>query len=273
MYESTPIASRDNQKLKLVRSVRDGREAGSIFIEGVRLAEEAFRSDLKITDIFISDVAAAKDRIRSVWEKAIGREIRPNLVEEKHFKSIADTENSQGIILLADRPAGSHSQILSKLHSSDQNLKLALLLVEIADPANVGAVLRTAEAAGVAGVIVSRGSADAFSPKAIRSSMGSGFRLPIWENAEFDAVLQWSKMNGLISTAADINTDHSYGEVDWNKPRLMVFGSEAHGLSSEQREKMDETIRIPMENGVESLNLAVSSGIILFEAKRQIARY
>jgi TrmH family RNA methyltransferase len=99
--------------------------------------------------------------------------------------------------------------------------------------------------------------------------MGSALRLSIWEDAAFDDVTGWAREHGLITTAADIVADLDYAAIDWNRPRLLVFGSEAEGLSSSELAEIDEQIRIPMENGVESLNLAVSCGVILFEARRQ----
>ena len=113
-------------------------------------------------------------------------------------------------------------------------------------------------------------SADVFSPKALRGAMGASLRLPIWTNAGFFEVLEWSKQKNLISICADINAEKSYTEIVWKQPRLLIFGSEAHGLSAQEREKVDESLIIPMENNVESLNLAVACGVILFEAKRQI---
>jgi TrmH family RNA methyltransferase len=144
-----------------------------------------------------------------------------------------------------------------------------VLLHEINNPANLGAILRTAEAAGVAGIIISQNSADVFSPKSVRASMGACLRLNLWTNAGFEEVLSWSRENNLISTAADINARESYTEIDLSKPRLLIFGSEARGLSAEDFGEIDEQLVIPMENGVESLNLAVSCAVVLFEAKRQ----
>jgi tRNA G18 (ribose-2'-O)-methylase SpoU len=99
--------------------------------------------------------------------------------------------------------------------------------------------------------------------------MGSAFRMPIIEGIEIHEAIRWAREKRLLSTAADISGSLSYTEVDWSIPRLVVFGSEAHGLEERELDSIDEKIFVPMENKVESLNLAVSSGIILFEAKRQ----
>ena len=99
--------------------------------------------------------------------------------------------------------------------------------------------------------------------------MGSSFRLAVWEGADFGDCLQWAKQQNLTTIAADAQSERDYTQVDWKTPKLLIFGSEAHGLAEDDLDKIDETIRIPMDGGTESLNLAVSAGIILFEAKRQ----
>lgn len=257
------ITSRDNRRLVNARKVRDGKASGRMFVEGRRLVEEALRSGLVIDEAFVAEGFGDLEMVEAV------REMAGSMAEVSAsvFDSVADTKQPQGIILIAKRPENKIAALESKLTSG--GLPIVIFLSEINNPANLGAIMRTAEAAGVAGVIVSANSADAFSPKATRAAMGSNFRLPIIENADFDEVLQWAAGRELITTAADISAECSYLEVDWKTPRLLVFGSEAHGLGRNEMAAMDETVGIPMENGVESLNLAVSAGIILFEAKRQ----
>lgn len=256
------IKSRDNHKLKYVRKVREGKISDVVFIEGLRLAEEAVRSELEITDCLISEIFIDSEREQSLIASIEKRGKLISELEDKLFQTITDTKNSQGIILICKKPAKTFSE-------NPVEKKHFLFLYEINNPSNLGAILRTAEAAGVGGVIISKRSADPFSPKALRSSMGAGFRLPIWTEADFDEVLEWAKKQNLTTTAADINAQKEYTEIAWEQKRLIVFGSEAEGLSEELRSRISELIIIPMENSVESLNLAVSCGIILFESKRK----
>jgi TrmH family RNA methyltransferase len=196
-----------------------------------------------------------------------------NIVEvpERIFASMADTKNSQGVILVAERPPTENgSSIMSALASA--KLPLVIFLNEINNPSNLGALLRTAEAAGAAGVIASRNSADVYSPKALRAAMGSAFRLAIWDLAEPNEVFRWARENGLVPTATDASAMIDHTDLNWRTRRLLIFGSEAHGLDNLDRQEIQEMIRIPMEPQVESLNLAVSAGVILFEARRQIER-
>lgn len=260
------ITSRDNPKIKSARRVRDGLEKDLIFVEGLRLAEEISRSALKISDVFFTADFALSMRGKRFLETAETSNLAE--VSAKIFDSLADTKNSQGVILIGEKPLTNRGNIEAKL-SENSKTPLLVLLHQINNPSNLGAILRTCEAVDVSGVITTKNSADAFSPKALRGAMGASVRLPMWTNADFYEVLEWAKAKNLTSVCADVNAKTSYLEIDWRKPRLLIFGSEAHGLSTEEFQKVDENLIIPMENSVESLNLAVSTGVILFEAKRQ----
>lgn len=267
MKHTNKISSRDNGKLVMARRVRDGKIEGLIFVEGLRLAEEVLRSGLAISECFVAPGFADAARGRELMDKIEETGVVICEVSENLFQSLADTSNSQGIIVIAARPTSGVSKIEENLRSKSP--VLVVMLHEVNDPSNLGSVFRTAEAVGVAGIIVSKGSADVFSPKALRAAMGASFRVPVWEKAGLNEVIAWSRLQGLRTTAADIDAEIQYTQVDWRLPRLVVFGSEAHGLTRNTLEMIDEVILIPMQNKVESLNLAVSAGIILFEAVRQ----
>ncbi len=257
------ITSRANEKLKFARRVRDGKEGGWIFVEGVRLSEEALRARITVREAFVSSRAMANPRVREILDSL--RSADATEVADSIFDSIADTSEAQGIVLICGRPAATQTEFEGRVRRAG----ITLLLHEVNNPSNLGAIFRTAEAAGVSGVITTQGSADVFSPKALRAAMGANLRLPIWEKAERAAAFEWARKQGMLITAADISAETSYTSIDWTRPRLLIFGSEAHGLDAETLKLVDEITYIPMENGVESLNLAVSSGILLFEAKRQ----
>lgn len=262
------ITSRENAKLKLARKTRDGKEKDLIFVEGVRLAEEVLRSEIGIKEIFVTENFAENERSAQLLREFQDNNFPINEVSEKLLQTFADTKTSQGVILLGEKPATGKPDFEAKFFLNNK-LPVVVLLHEINNPSNLGAILRTAEAVDVARVIISKNSADVFSPKSVRASMGACLRLNLWTNAGFEEVLKWSRAENLISTAADINAKKSYTEIDWSEPRLLIFGSEARGLSAEEFREIDEHLVIPMENGVESLNLAVSCAVVLFEAKRQ----
>lgn len=266
MNEIEKITSRDNQRLVMARKVRGGNEDGRIFIEGKRLAAEALRSGIEIDECYFKSGFDDNDLLYAVADKAE----RAFELSAKLFDSIADTKNPQGIILIAKRPEGGQARIEERLRSTDAELPVVLFLKEINNPANLGAILRTAEAAGVAGLIVSHNATDVYSPKALRAAMGASFRVPIWDGVTFDVAIAWARGCGLTTVAADISGGTSYADADWSNPAMLIFGSEAHGLSVEELASVDQKIIIPMADGVESLNLAVSAGIIMFEARRQV---
>jgi TrmH family RNA methyltransferase len=261
------ISSRDNQRIKQARKVRDSLVKDAIFVEGLRLAYEVLRSNLKISDVFFTKNFSQTQRGREFLQKV--ENFNPAEVSERTFNTLTDTKNSQGIIIICEKPRTNKETIEAALQNNSQKIPLIVLLHQINNPINQGAILRTCEATDVSGVILTKNSADIFSPKALRGAMGASFRLPIWSNADFLEIINWAKEKKLNSICADVNAKKSYLEIDWKKPYLLIFGSEAHGLSAEERSAIDESLIIPMENQVESLNLAVSSGVILYEVRRQ----
>lgn len=257
------ITSRDNARLVHVRKIRDGKVRDEIFLEGLRLVEEALRSDVKLVEAFFTPEFAGSGKGAEMIESLSSMNAGMVEIPETLFGSISGTKSSQGIVVTVPRPTTGDEQF------SSQDPGLFVYLHKINDPSNLGAIFRTTEAAGVAGVIISTDSADPFSPKALRAAMGASLRLSIWDKANANDVFEWAAKMGLKTVAADVNGAKTYSEIDWAKPSLVIFGSEAHGLEREFLARVDETFRIPMKNHVESLNLAVSAGIILFEAVRQ----
>lgn len=262
------ITSRDNQRLKDVRKIRDGKIREFVFVEGLRLCEEALRSPAEIEDCYFTDEFASSERGRDLLNLLAGRTSEIFRLSPKAFDSISDTKTSQGIILIARRPKATFSDIF-RLNNSSGTIPVVIFLFEINNPSNLGAVARTAEAAGVAGIITSTGSADIFMPKALRASMGAALRMKIVQGAHVSEVFEWAQKNKLAISAADGGAKSAYTEINWRRPRLLMFGSEAHGIDQNYALFTEEGIRIPMKNEVESLNIAVSCGILLFEAVRQ----
>lgn len=267
------ITSRDNQKLKRARKVRDGKEKEAIFVEGVRLAEEALRSDLKIFDCLVSESFSRDEQNQLFLENFSAGKTNFSEIPDKIFNSLSDTKTSQGIILIAEKPETGKEKINKILSEDFTEFPFLVLLHQINNPSNLGAILRTCEAVNVKGLITTKNSADVFSPKSVRAAMGAVFRLNFWTGTEFEEVLLWARENNLTGVCADINAKKTFREYDWKKPTLLIFGSEAHGLTENERAKVQEGIFIPMENQVESLNLAVSCGIILFEARRHWTKF
>lgn len=259
------ITSRDNSLLRQVRAVRDGKINELIFIEGLRLCEEAHRSNLEIEAVIVSEELVRKERAAAAIEQLSRISRRVATVSEKLLASVSYTKTPQGIIVLAQRPAASEERLSTSLNANS----LLVVLHEINNPVNVGAILRTAEAAGANGVITTRNTSDPFSPKALRGAMGSAFRLPIWSGPTFVEMIEWCRKCGMVTICADVEASTSYTEIDWTGPRALVLGPESNGFTAEELQSADQTVKIPMSGAAESLNVSVAAGILLFEAARQ----
>ena len=261
------ITSRDNSLLRRARAVRDGKIDESIFVEGLRLAEEAFTSGLEIEAVIYSEEIVRKERAALLIEisRATGSTVAS--VSEKLLESISYTKTPQGIVLLAPRPTSDEASFNAIQSASP----LLVILHGINNPVNVGAILRTAEAAGVTGAIATANTSDPFSPKALRGAMGSAFRLPTWMGASFAEVIAWCVERGVRTVCAAAAGSKPFTKVDWRGPCALIVGAESTGLLPEEIAAADEAVRIPMAGLVESLNVAVAAGIILYEAHGQRA--
>lgn len=259
------ITSRDNSLLRQARAVRDGKDDELIFVEGLRLCVEALRSNLELEAVIASEELIVKEKAADLFARISEASHRTGIVSEKLLDSISYTKTPQGIVVLAQRPEASE-QRLDKSLSKDT---LLVVLHRINNPVNVGAILRTAEASGATGIITTKNTSDPFSPKSLRGAMGSAFRLPIWRNTDFAEVVAWCRDRhiGMVGTAAAATMNHT--DWDWKRPSAVVLGPESSGLSDEELKAMDQTVSIPMQGQVESLNVSVAAGILLYEAARQ----
>lgn len=265
MIDKMLITSRDNEKVKNARAVRDGKERKSIFIEGVRLCEEAVLANLKITEAFANVTFDSDERGKNLIDALRDKTVRINFLSEKVFETLSETKSSQGIVFLASCPKNGIEVIEKELPQSP----LFVILHKTNNPANAGAVVRVAEAAGVRGIIATKGVTYLFSPKALRGSMGSSFRLPMWLGATFDEAIAWCRKHKIKTVCAAPLGGLVHTEFDWKQPCALILGEEGSGLTEKEIAASDTAIRIPMCPPVESLNVAVATGILLYEAFRQ----
>jgi RNA methyltransferase, TrmH family len=255
------ITSPANERLKHARRVREGREPDLIFVEGERLAEECLQADLPLFACFHAPEP-------SVRAQAILAQLQPRAcplfpVTDAVLATISDTVHTQGLILLAQRPQASLAKTLSA------EVPLLVGLDAVRDPGNFGTIVRTAEAAGAHGVLALIGSVDAFAPKTLRGAMGSAFRLPIVMELTEEVLLSACRQAGVAVVAADAEAELNYTEFDWRQPALLLLGNEGHGVNDLLLAECDASVRIPLHPPVESLNVAASAAVILFEAARQ----
>jgi RNA methyltransferase, TrmH family len=259
------ITSRDNSLLRQARAVRDGKVEELIFVEGLRLCEEALRSSMTIEAVIFSDEIARKDKAASTIAQLTKVARRSGEVSEKLLESISYTKTPQGVVVLAQRPDSSSSLVIS----NNEESPLIVVMHQINNPVNVGAILRTTEGAGATGAITTANTSDPFSPKSLRGAMGSAFRLPIWTGPDFQEVIEWCRSRQIQTISADVSSELPFTEIDWTGPRALILGPESTGLSETEMEAADISVRVPMQGSVESLNVAVAAGVLLYEAARQ----
>ncbi len=263
--QGTKITSRHNPLVQRARAVRAGKDARLIFIEGMRLCAEAVQAGLRCeAALFTANIAhdARGAELLVALERAGTRTFE---VSENLLTAIADTKSPQGLVLLAQRPHIDQTALAIQ----PQTVPLVVIMHGINNPANAGAMLRVAEAAGATGVIATAGTTDLFAPKALRGAMGSAFRLPLWPGAQFHDALAWCAARGLRTVATDPHATRTHTEIDWTTPHALIMGAEAAGLNAQESAAAELSIRIPMRPPVESLNVTTALAVILYEAARQ----
>jgi len=259
------ITSKDNSLLREARTVRDGKVEEMIFVEGLRLCEEAVNSKLPIRALIFSDELAQKTKPAESIEKFAASSERVAAVSEKLLASISYSKTPQGIVMLATRPEMTEVQLTRQ----QSGTPLIVVMHRITNPVNVGAILRTAEATGVTGAIATENATDPFAPKALRGAMGAAFRLPIWFRPSYAKVIEWCSQQAIKTVCADLDATTLYTDIDWTIPRALILGPETSGLTRAEIEAAAEATRIPMQAPVESLNVSVAAGVLLYEAARQ----
>jgi TrmH family RNA methyltransferase len=259
------ITSRHNPSIRRARAARDGRAEGLVFVEGLRLCEEAAGSGLAVEEFFFTEKFSRDERGARLLAGLGARARAAVEVSESVLASISDTKTPQGVALVARRPATDLASFERVLNEDP----LLVVLHGVGNPANAGAMLRVAEAAGAAGVVTTAGTTDLLAPKSLRGAMGSAFRLPLWAGASFGEVVAWCRRRGVKTVSADLSARQTHTEIDWAGARAIICGAEAHGLSDEEAAAADLRVRIPMRRPVESLNVAAALAVLLYEAARQ----
>lgn len=256
------VISRQNPLVKRFIAARLGRERRLLFVEGVRLVEEAVRSGLGVEAVAYGHRLLDTERGRELFETLKTLSCRGAFLSDALLKAVCDVETSQGVALLARRP---HYD----LESLSAPAPLLVFADGLQDPGNVGALIRTAEAAGAGGFITARGSADPFQVKSLRAAAGAAFRLPVVAGQPRAAVIAFLRAAGIRIVAADARASIHFAEYDWRQPVALWLGSEGNGLAAGADEMADAKVFIPMSGAAESLNVTVAASLILYEAFRR----
>ncbi|MCK5943227.1 MAG: RNA methyltransferase [Planctomycetes bacterium] len=254
------VTSAKNPAVQRFRDAAAGRSEGVMLAEGVRLVWDAVRAGAQVIE------AAVSPKLTDI-------ELRDALAERaESFLDCSDAllarlsalDTPQGVAVRLRRPQYDDAALLG-----EELAPLVVVAAGLRDPGNLGAVLRAAEAAGATGCLTIEGGADPFRDKAVRGSMGSIFRLPVRHGMTAADAIAFARHHRLQIVVADGGGSHAHTQVDLRRPLLLVVGAEAAGVGTEWLAAADEHVRIPLRPPVESLNVAVAAGVLLFEAQRQ----
>ena len=259
------VTSRANPLFKRLLALKKrgvAPEGDLCLLEGPKLLDEALAAGARIVEV----AAAAGAEERPTAAKSLGaaqeQGVPVRRLTKRLLASVSDAETTQGVLALAIRPAFDEERLCD-------GTPLIVVAVGIQNPGNLGGLLRTAEAAGASGAYLCEGCADPFSWKALRGSMGSAFRLPHIRGFSVDAVLDRMGDRAVPALAATVDGETRYDRADLRSAVALVFGSEGAGLQQEVARRAHARLRVPIARPVESLNVGVAAGLLLFEAARQ----
>lgn len=241
------------QIMKLKKNARERRKQQLFLVEGIRMFTE-------IPEQYLYKVYASEDFYKE--HQAVFEGMEVELVSDQVMKEISDTMTPQGVLALVRMLEYSLEDLLQ------QENPLLLVLENLQDPGNLGTILRTGEGAGINGIIMSRETVDIYNPKVTRSTMGSIFRVPFVYVDDLFEVIKMMKDRNITTYAAHLNgTD--YTRESYTSGTAFLIGNEGNGLTDELTDNAQKKIKIPMCGRVESLNAAMASGLLVYEARRQ----
>ncbi|MGM0501414.1 MAG: TrmH family RNA methyltransferase [Bacillota bacterium] len=259
------ISSSSNSKIKYLRSLyhkKYRREHQQFVLEGVRLIEEAIQEGASLEQVFYSDYLLRNERGEELLKNLEEQEISFYHIPDDLLQQVADTVSPQGILAVVDKINYNLEQVLLGQG------KLILLVDQIQDPGNLGTIIRTADAAGVDAVITTKGTVSLYNQKTIRATMGSLFRTPIAKISDLDKFKDVIKKDFNV-VVADVAGEQYHFEIDYLPSTIIIVGNEGQGPREELIDLADQIIKIPLRGGAESLNVAMATSVITYEAVRQ----
>jgi len=262
-----PITSPSNERIKRLVRLRTRRErdrSGRFVVEGYRELRRAVEGDVEVTELYVCPDLFLGSNEPSLVEAAAAAGAEVVAVAPGPFRKASYRDRPEGLLAVA-------RQFPTDLERLDPSAPALLLVAEaIEKPGNLGTMLRTAEAAGADAVVVCEPTTDPFNPNVVRASLGTLFRVPL-AIASTGETVAWLRERGIRSLAATPAGAVPHFEADMTGPVAVVVGSEQYGLTDAWLHGADERVVIPMPGSVDSLNAAMSAGILLFEAVRQRA--
>ncbi len=259
------ISSKNNSRIKSMRKLRSRQErdrTGTFLVEGIRQVSEAIQSGADLVELVVAPELLRSQFALDLVEQEVGEGTQLLTVSADVFGSFSERDHPHGLAAVVRQRWTNLNDVKVESHA------LWIALESIADPGNLGTILRTGDAVGASGVILLGQSTDPFDAAVVRASMGAVFTLQI-ARAAADELVDWARNHriALAGTSPDATLD--YQSVDYPAPLVLLMGSERHGLPENLQRACDPLVRLPMAGRVDSLNLAVATGVVLYEVFNQ----
>jgi len=252
------ITSTSNAKYKYIKSLlqkKARQKNGEFTVEGIKSVRDAIGAGWEISMIAVSESFSDEQCFDYPENVPVYR------IPDNMFAALCDTETPQGIMaVLKMRSSAEFRSDMSKVY---------IYCDSVSDPGNLGTIIRTADAIGAGGVLLSGGCVDIYAPKTIRATMGSFFHIDVWESFDYEMLAEMKKSGYKIVSGALIENSITHIECDMTVPVVIVVGNEANGVSEAVLGMSDECVKIPIVGMAESLNVSVAAGVLMYEALRQ----
>lgn len=259
------IQSTQNQRIKRAIKLRQRRgrdEQARFAIDGLREIGQALAGNIDVCEAFVCPPLATSATAAQLLQQLSRQGIQPSTVSTTVWGKLTFGQRNDGVLAIARQ----HNSVLADMKANSN--RLVVVLEGLEKPGNVGAILRTADAAGVTAVILTEARTDVFNPNTIRASLGAVFRLPVVSTSN-DEAIRWLAEQQITTRVARVDAAEPYAGVDWCGASAMVLGSEAHGVSAVWQDRQFTGIRLPMLGQVDSLNVASAAAVLMYEAVRQ----
>ena len=264
------ISSKDNEIVKSVKKLKEKKYRdleNAYIVEGIKMVKEAILEKASIRQIIICDDCEKSDSIPKELMYEIAK-YECTYVTSKIFKYISEVQTPQGVLAVVEKNNNGTNGETDINYEED----IIVALDDIQDPGNLGTILRTVDSVGLTQILVSKGTADCYNPKVVRSSMGAIYRVKVIECEDLLETLKEVKKNKFKVLVTSLGDSKNIYDMKYNK-KVLVIGNEANGVEERIMNIADEKIKIPMLGRTESLNAAVATGIILYEYVRQKGKY
>ena len=245
------------KKITALKNKKTRDKQNLFLIEGFRLCEEAIQSDFQVHNLFVNPEAVSSANYEKLIQQASQKGIKITEIDNADVKQLADTFHSQGIFAIIEQRSLPFESWLS------ESIQFLVIIDAGQDPGNIGTIIRTCDWFGIDAVVLSKGSVDLYNPKLIRSTMGSIFHLPVFENVDLTTTLPLLKKKGFTVYGADVQGNVYFHQVSYKPPLAVILGNENKGIDRKLFQHIDYAIKIPSYGKAESLNLALAGAVII----------